>query len=215
MTLEILTIDEKNYREAISLIIKRDEDLRRVVEKHGEPPIWIRPADFPTLVHIILEQQVSLASARATYEKIKRKIGENFTPTDYLLLSHEDLKQLGISRQKMLYTRELATAIVEKRLDLTALENLTDEAVHVELTKIKGIGRWTADIYLLMCLRRADAFPVGDLGLIVAAQKVKNLELRPTAEELEKIGVNWQPFRAVATRILWHFYLSERGLTNY
>lgn len=207
----ISTLNEENYRGFIEILCERDQDLRRIVENIGEPPIWIRPANFATLVHIILEQQVSLASALATYEKIKQIIGADFTPESFLQLTDENLKSLGFSRQKTLYTRNLASAIVNGNLDLNALERLPDEAVKSELVKLKGIGSWTADIYLLMCLRRADAFPVGDLGLIVGAQEVKNLERRPTARELEIIGANWKPLRAVATRIIWHHYLSRRS----
>lgn len=213
---EILTVNEENYFDFLKIICERDRDLRQVVEIYGEPPMWFRVAGFPTLVHIILEQQVSLASARAAYEKLKQKIGENFTPADFLRLSEEDLKSLAFSRQKILYSRNLASKITGGELDLKALENLSDDAVKTELTKLKGVGRWTADIYLLMCLRRADAFPSGDLGLIVGVQQVKNLGTRPTTEELKIIGESWRPFRAVATRILWHYYLSKiRPYKNY
>jgi DNA-3-methyladenine glycosylase II len=215
MQTENLALNEENYQDFIEILCERDRDLRRIVESFGEPPIWIRPANFPTLIHIILEQQVSLASARATYEKVKQTIGSDFTPQSYLQLTDENLKSFGFSRQKTLYTRNLASAIVAGDLDLKALGNLSDDAVKSELTKLKGIGRWTADIYLLMCLRRVDAFPVGDLGLIVGVQEVKNLERKPSAGELEAIGANWKPFRAVATRIIWHFYLKRRGVTNY
>ena len=208
---EILFVTEENYQDFIQILCDRDRDLRNVVENFGEPPIWIRPAGFPTLVHIVLEQQVSLASARAAYEKLKRAIGEDFTPELFLRLSDDELKLCGFSRQKIAYTRNLASAIVSGDLDLTALENLSDDAVKKELIKLKGIGRWTADVYLLMCLCRADAFPVGDLGLIVGAQEVKNLEQRPTPDELELIGEIWKPLRAVAARIIWHHYLSRRN----
>ena len=206
---KILTLNEENYLDFIEIVCERDRDLLRVVENIGVPPIWIRPASFPTLIHIILEQQVSLASARATYEKVKQTIGEDFTPKIFLQLTDEHLKSLGFSRQKTLYTRNLASTIVAGDLDLNALENLSDDAAKSELTKLKGIGSWTADVYLLMCLRRTDAFPVGDLGLIVGVQRLKNLEQKPSADELEIIGASWKPFRAVATRIIWHYYLSR------
>lgn len=205
-----LILNEENYGDFIRILCERDRDLRIVVENFGEPPIWIRPADFSTLVHIVLEQQVSLASARAAYEKLKRQIGENFAPESFLRLSEEELKSFGFSRQKIAYTRNLAAKICAGELDLKALNELTDEAVKKELTKLKGIGRWTADVYLLMCLRRADAFPVGDLGLIVGTQEVKNLAEKPTEKHLESIGAKWKPLRAVATRIIWHHYLSRR-----
>jgi DNA-3-methyladenine glycosylase II len=203
------TISENNYADLIRLLIERDKDLAGVIETYGKPPIWIRPAGFPTLIHIILEQQVSISSALAAYERLKLRLGE-ITPSRFLTLTDEELRSIGLSRQKTLYTKNLANAIVNGELDLNALESLPDDAVKAELTKLKGIGRWTADVYLLMCLRRTDAFPVGDLGVIVGMQKLKNLLHRPTSEELEIMSEAWKPLRAVATRILWHFYLSPK-----
>jgi DNA-3-methyladenine glycosylase II len=207
---EILTVTEENYTDFIRILCERDPDLKKVVENFGEPPIWIRSVGFPTLVHIILEQQVSITAARSAYEKLKLSIGENFAPESFLRLSDDELKSFGFSRQKIAYTRNLASVIVAGDLDLNALENLSDDAVKKELVKHKGIGRWTADVYLLMCLRRADAFPIGDLGIIVGTQEVKNLLQRPTALELELISAVWKPLRAIAARIIWHHYLSQR-----
>jgi DNA-3-methyladenine glycosylase II len=159
---------------------------------------------------------VSLASARSAYEKTKQKLGANFSPASFLRLADDELKSLGFSRQKTAYSRNLANALVSGDLDLNALERFQDEAVVNELTKLKGIGRWTADIYLLMCLRRADVFPVGDLGLIVGAQTVKSLPERLTGERLNTLGEQWRPLRAVATRIIWHYYLNKiRPYKNY
>lgn len=172
--------------------------------------MWTRERDFPSLLQIILEQQVSLASAGATYERLLKTI-KILTPRRFLRLDNETLRAVGFSRQKTLYAREVARAIVERRLDLDALEKMDDATVKIELTKIKGIGNWTAEIYLLMALRRLDAFPTGDLGLIVGAQEVKRLSSRPTHDELLIIGEKWRPFRAIATRMLWHYYLSRNA----
>lgn len=203
-------LDETNYSSALQILSAKDAILHRVIERCGTPPIWIRPAGFAALIHILLEQQVSIASALASFEKLQRYLSGKITPETLLELSDSEFKNCGFSRQKILYAREIAAAIIEKRLNLDDLENLSDDAVKTELTKIKGVGRWTADIYLLMCLRRADAFPVGDLGVVIGIQKLKNLETRPTAEELEKIGGSWKPYRAVATRIIWQFYLNQK-----
>jgi DNA-3-methyladenine glycosylase II len=212
---KILTISETNFPAAIDSLCKKDSDLKQIVARLGNPPFFSRAAGFPSLIYIILEQQVSMASAKATFERLQQNLIE-VTPENFLKLDDFELRSIGFSRQKMLYCRELATAIVERRLGLDALETLPDGAVQIELTKIKGIGRWTTDVYLLMCLCRADAFPVGDLGVIVAAQRAKNLENRPTQVELEIIAENWRPFRAVAVRILWHYYLTEiRPMAGY
>ena len=170
--------------------------------------MWARASGFSTLLHIILEQQVSLASARAAHTKLLELVSP-LTPQRFLKLDDATLKAVGFSRQKTVYGRDLARSIVEGLLDLDALGSMDDAAVRSELVKIKGVGRWTADIYLLMVLRRPDIWPTGDLALAVAAQKVKRLRSRPTPDELDSISALWKPWRAVAARILWHYYLSE------
>src|SRR5262249_2554329 len=152
--------------------------------------------------HIILEQQVSLASARAAFRRLKAAIP--VTPEHLLTLSDAELKRIGFSRQKTAYARHLATAIVERRFDPRALNKLHDEGVRESLIALKGIGHWTADIYLLMCLRRPDIWPSGDLALAVSAQKVKRLAERPGPADLMELAEGWRPWRAVAARILWH-----------
>ena len=193
---------------AVQLLARRDPDLRRVVRRFGAPPMWARESGFSTLLHIILEQQVSLASARAAHTRLL-EVATPLTPSRFLRLDDATLKAVGFSRQKTLYGRELARSIVDGLLDLDALSSMDDATVRSELIKIKGIGRWTADIYLLMVLRRPDIWPTGDLALAVAAQKVKRLEARPTQEDLNEMSEAWRPWRAVAARILWHYYLSE------
>lgn len=202
--------DEKTLVEACEKLSATDEDLRFIFGAHGAPPLWKRAATFPTLVHIILEQQVSVASALSAFNRLKEKIGD-ITPENILLLSDEDLKAAYFSRQKTAYVRDLAGAVSGGKLNLQALEFLPDAAVKDELKKIKGIGDWTSDIYLLMALARADVMPKGDLALHVAWRRLKNLERSPTAEEFLRIAERWKPLRAVAARLLWHFYLSAKG----
>ena len=192
----------------VRLLARRDPDLRRVVKKFGAPPMWERESGFSTLLHIILEQQVSLASARAAHNKLLELVSP-LTPDRFLQLDDATLKTVGFSRQKTAYGRNLAQSIVDGILNLDALAAMDDTAVRSELIKIKGIGRWTADIYLLMVLRRPDVWPTGDLALAVAAQRVKNLTVRPTEAQLVEMSARWRPWRAVAARILWHYYLSD------
>lgn len=170
--------------------------------------MWRREPGFGTLIHIILEQQVALASALAAFQRLQQVI-RPLTPERFLLLTDQQLKKVGFSRQKMGYGRLLAQAILNGELDLEALQHLPDEQAKQQLTAIKGIGPWTADIYLLMVLGRPDSWPVGDLAIQVAVQEVKGLEERPKAEQLEAIGETWRPWRAVAARLLWHYYLSR------
>ena len=186
----------------------RDSDLAAVVDAYGPPPLWAREPGFHTLIHIILEQQVSLASAKAAYDRLIVATGRP-VPERFLALNDADLKRIGFSRQKTAYGRILAQAILDGRLDLARLETLDDAQAKVRLTTIKGIGSWTADIYLLMVLRRSDTWPSGDLALASAVQRVKRLRHKPTPEKLQELGKAWQPWRAVAARVLWHYYLSS------
>jgi len=185
----------------------RDPDLAAVLDTCGPPPLWARDPGFHTLIHIILEQQVSLASARAAYNRLVAATGR-LTPERLLELSDAELKGIGFSRQKTAYGRGLAQAILDGRLDLASLAALDDVAAKARLIAVKGIGSWTADIYLLLVLRRPDTWPSGDLALASAVQRVKRMRSQPTPARLERIGKAWQPWRAVAARILWHYYLS-------
>lgn len=184
----------------------RDRDLAAILARFGPPPLWARPATFATLVHIILEQQVSLASARAAFDRLRARGA--LTPQSFLAFDDATLKAIGFSRQKTAYCRLLAQALTDGALKLAALQRMNDDEARAALTRLKGIGAWTADIYLLMALRRADIWPRGDLGLLVALQQVKHLPARPSFIEFDALGEQWRPYRAVAARLLWHHYLS-------
>lgn len=187
---------------------EQDSRLASVLAEHGMPPLWDRKPGFATLIQIILEQQVSLASARACFDKLTIHIGE-VTPRGILSLDDADLKKIGFSRQKTGYARHLAEAVMEERIDLDQMETLPDAEVKEELMKLKGIGEWTSDIYLLMALLRPDVMPKGDIALHAAWHKLSG-EPRPTSDEFLKIAERWRPLRSVAARLLWHFYLSEK-----
>lgn len=206
----VTMLDEVIFRASIRELAVRDSDLARVVETYGAPPLWVREPGFPSLVYIILEQQVSLASARVAFQRLCA-VAEPLTPARFLKLSDQQLKRVGFSRQKTLYTRLLAESLVMKYLDLNDLHDLPDEAARKFLIALKGIGAWTADIYLLSALRRPDIWPIGDLALAVAVQEVKRLRSRPSPERLEKLSQAWRPYRAIAARLFWHAYLSKRG----
>ena len=197
---------EKDLLSASEILAERDPDLARVLDRIGPPPIWDREPGFPTLVHIILEQQVSLASAKAAFDKLVERIAR-LEPAPFLNLYDTELKAIGFSGQKGRYCRELAKAVLGGSLDLDDLELLADDQVRAELTKVTGIGRWTADIYLLMALGRPDVWPRGDLALLKAVQDIKGFAERPTAVEFKTLGERWRPWRSVAARMLWNHYL--------
>jgi DNA-3-methyladenine glycosylase II len=200
-------LTQRSLQSATRRLTARDPDLAAIVSAYGPPPLWAREPGFPTLIHIILEQQVSLASAKAAYHRLIVATGR-LAPERFLALRDEELKSIGFSRQKAAYGRGLAEAILDGRLDLSLIETLDDAEAKTRLTAIKGIGSWTADIYLMMGLRRPDTWPNGDLALAVAAQRIKRLRKRPTPDRLQEFGEAWRPWRAVAARILWHYYLS-------
>jgi DNA-3-methyladenine glycosylase II len=196
--------------EAVAELAARDVDLAGIVARYGYPPLWDREPGFPTLIHLILEQQVSLASAQAAFDRL-RVAAAPLTPARFLELSDVELKAIGFSRQKARYGRALAEAIGSGSLDLDGLDVLGDEAVHRALQAIPGIGPWTSTIYLLMVLVRPDVWPVGDIALAASVGDVKGLGRRPDAAEMAALGEAWRPWRSVAARLLWHDYLGRRG----
>jgi DNA-3-methyladenine glycosylase II len=195
---------------AVVELAARDEDLAGIVGRYGPPPLWDRPPGFPTLLHIILEQQVSLASAKAAFERLT-VAADPLTPERFLALTDTDLLLIGFSRQKARYGRALASAVRSGSLDLEGLVDGDDDDVRRALVAIPGIGSWTSTIYLLMVLGRPDVWPFGDIAMAQAVMEVKGLDRRPSAAELGQIGEAWRPWRSVAARLLWHDYLSRRG----
>jgi len=206
MKLKVLT-PEKLMRACRSLSVN-DCHLALAFDRYGPPPMWDRGPGFATLVQIILEQQVSLASAKACFDKLEARLGR-VTPSAFLTVNDSDLKKDGFSRQKTAYCRGLAVAVIEGSIDLDALERLPDEDVKKKLIAVKGIGHWTADIYLLMALLRPDVMPRGDIALHSAWHRLSG-EQKPTADEFLDIAERWRPHRSTAARLLWHFYLSEK-----
>jgi len=201
-------LDETTFTAAATELASRDPALAAIVERHGLPTFWAREPGLPTLVLLILEQQVSLASARAAYDRLEGRLGGP-TTAGILSSTDEELRADGFSRQKARYVRALATAIEDGSLDLDAVASLGDEEVRRALVALPGIGPWTAEVYLLSALRRPDTWPVGDIALQEAARHALGLDTRPTPDELERIGEPWRPHRASAARLLWHLYLSE------
>lgn len=204
-----LIFSTDNFHSICDKLSSKDPELKTIIKSFGYPPMWTRPNTFETLVHIILEQQVSLASALAALNKLRGKLTK-ITPAGLLSLTDEELKACYFSRQKTIYARSLATAIQNKQLNLKSLEKLPDEEVRSRLVALKGIGNWTVDVYLMFVLQRADVFPIGDLAAVNALKQVKKLSKDIAREGILDITGEWQPYRTVATMILWHHYLSIR-----
>lgn len=193
--------------EAVRQLAAIDPDLAGIAERHGPPPLWAREPGFETLVRIILEQQVSLASAEAARERLVRAAGV-IEPDAIVRVGDEALREAGLTRQKARYLSGLARDVLEGRLDLEAIAVADDDEARARLTSVLGIGRWTADIYLLMALGRPDIWPTGDLALAGAMRRARGLAALPSAAEQTAIAEPWRPWRAVAARLLWHAYLA-------
>ena len=202
-----------SFRHGLSVLVARDHDLAVVVDRYGPPPMWRRTPSFATLVHIILEQQVSLASARAVYKRLAAIVSP-FSATRFRQIDRARIGSAGLTRQKRAYCYHLADAIATRQLSLNQLPRLADAEVRRALVNVKGIGPWTADIYLLMALRRPDIWPRGDLALKAALRTVKHLPAVPSETTFAAMGEAWRPWRALAARILWHHYLSSRQDSN-
>lgn len=206
-----IRFDEANFTSLCDKLAKKDKDLRKVIKQNGYPPMWTRPATFQSLILFILEQQVSLASAYAAFKKLKEKIGY-VTPRKILALTDEELRSCYFSRQKIIYARELAKAVQSKQLKLKKFSDAHEDEIRIELKKIKGIGDWTVDVYLMHSLQRCDLFPLGDIALVNSLKEVKQLNGHTTKEDMLAIAESWRPFRTIASMILWHAYIKKRGI---
>jgi len=206
----IRPLTHRSLVNAVKELAKADPALAASVEQCGAPPLWAREPSYATLIHLILEQQVSLASARAAFDRLDAALDGDIGPKGLLALSDADIRAIGFSRQKAGYARDLAGALADG-FDLDGLATLADDDVRSNLMRLRGIGRWTADIYLIMCLRRPDVWPHGDQALATAARELFGLATQPSFDDLELRARSWQPHRATAARILWHDYLSVRG----
>lgn len=202
-------LEPRSLAKACRELARDHAEFAVVYERYGTPPLWDREPGFATLLQIILEQQVSLASAKACFDKLTAHLG-NVSPESLLSLEDETLKAIGFSRQKTAYARHLSEAIVERRIHLESMHLLDDIDVKAELIKLKGVGEWTSDIYLLMALLRPDVMPRGDIALHEAYRRLANLDHRPSSDEFIELAVKWSPHRSTAARLLWHFYLSEK-----
>jgi len=201
-------LTQKSLALAARELAARDKTLAGILATYGNPPLWRRATGFQTLVHIILEQQVSLKSAKSMLVRLEGAI-EPFTPLRFIELGDGYLRGLGVTRQKSAYLLHLADSILNGELSFTTLARMSDDEARLVLTRVKGIGLWSAGVYLLMAMRRADIWPAGDLALAVAMQDLKGLARRPGPEELERLAEQWRPHRAVAARMLWQYYLGR------
>jgi DNA-3-methyladenine glycosylase II len=195
-------------QEAFGFLVKTDSIFQKIVHQYGLPEVIpSRPEGFETLVLLILEQQVSIASAKATFLKIRNAIS-NITPENLIHLSEEEFRAFGVSRQKAKYIKCLSEAVLSKEIELETLSDKTADEVRAELIKLKGIGNWTIDIYLMFCLKKEDVLPIGDIAVVNTIKEL--LEIHDKTQ-MEEYAHKWSPYKSYATYLLWHYYLKKRN----
>jgi len=191
-------------------VASQDPDLQRIVDEYRYPEFWNRPNTFESFVWFILEQQVSLASAKAALEKLRDRVGA-ITPANVLALTDDELRAVYFSRQKTTYVRGLAREMENGELDLASLATLTDSAIRERLIRLNGVGNWTVDVYLIIVLHRLDLFPMGDLAAVNGLKELKGLPRTTPVAELVTATELWTPYRTIGTMLVWHRYLSQRA----
>jgi DNA-3-methyladenine glycosylase II len=193
--------------QAIKYLSKKDDIFKQIIKLYGLPIIPTRPQGFETLALLILEQQVSIDSAKATFIKLKNKV-KKFSPKNLQALSDELYREAGVSRQKTSYIKILANAIINKEIDIESLANKDATEVRTELIQLKGIGNWTIDVYLMFCLQSPDILPLGDIAVVNTIKELLEIESKT---EMEMYTEKWAPHRSLATFLLWHYYLQKRN----
>lgn len=202
---------EEEFKQLCNWCIQKEPKLEKVVQKFDYPPFWYRKANFQTLLLTILEQQVSLASAKATYNKLAQKI-KTITPKNTLKLNEQELRACGFSRQKTKYTQLLASEIEQGKLSLDEINDWDEPEIRTRLIQLKGIGNWTIDMYVLMSLHFSDIFPPGDLATIKAVYELNLVEPGASKDEIVSYMTRFSPYRSAATYLLWHYYIQKRNL---
>lgn len=193
-------------KEAIQYLTQKDKIFGQIIEQYGLPVIPSRPEGFETLVLLILEQQVSIDSAKATFLRMRDAV-EKIIPENLISISEEEFRTFGVSRQKAKYINHLADAVLTNKIDLSKLSSKSADEVRAELIQLKGIGHWTIDVYLMFSLKKEDVLPLGDVAIVNTMKELLGLE----KEEMDVYGQNWAPHRTLASFLLWHHYLQKRG----
>jgi len=203
---KIQKLNNRTLALGINHLKKVDSDFKAILkDRDDQINTFKKTGGLEGLISLIVEQQLSVASAKAIFSRVKLICGD-FEATTFLRINEEELKATGLSRQKVNYCRNVAEAVVNKTLDFKKLEKMADQEVVEILVKIKGIGEWTAQCYLMACMKRLDAWPSSDLGLIVAIQKIKKIKERPKSLTIEKMAEPWKPYRSIAALLLWSTY---------
>lgn len=197
----------RRLKRGVRELTATDADLARILAEVGPPDIQLRPTGFAMFVRAILAQQVSIKAAETIFQRIVAQVGAPVTAEKMIAFGIEGCRSVGMTGRKSEYAVGLAEAELAGRIDFQGLERMPDEAAIETLTALRGIGRWTAEVYLLLSLGRPDVWPAADLALIVAAGKLRGLEARPTIKEAAQMAEAWRPWRGAAALLLWRYYV--------
>ncbi|WNM20009.1 DNA-3-methyladenine glycosylase family protein [Flavobacterium capsici] len=192
---------------ALEYLTSKDKILAEIIENFGDPIIQKREEGFASMCHIILEQQVSIASAKACYEKISNHFGK-VTPISINNATEDELRKCGVSRQKIIYLKHLAKKVIDNQINFESFASKSEDEIRAELIKLKGIGNWSIEVYLMFCLQTPDIIPLGDIAIKNTLKELYNCK---TKEEMEVISNSWKPYRTLASFIVWHYYLKKRN----
>jgi DNA-3-methyladenine glycosylase II len=190
----------------ITFLSKKDEKLKSILDNLGQPIIQKRQEGFASMCHIILEQQVSIESAKACYLKLENYLHQLTPEIIYQAPDHE-LKSCGISRQKIVYLKDLASKVLSNEINFESFSSKTETQIREELITIKGVGNWSIEVYLMFCLQLPDVIPLGDIAI---RNTLKELYHCQTLEEMEQITNHWKPYRTFASFLIWHYYLEKK-----
>ncbi len=200
-------IQRFKLQKAKTHLTNTDKTLKLILEKFGEPIIQKREEGFASMCHIILEQQVSIASAKATYLKLEKHFGA-LNPEKVIQASETELRTCGLSRQKITYVKDLAEKVLSNQIDFSSFKTKTETQIRNELITIKGVGNWSIEVYLMFCLQLPDIIPLGDIAI---KNTMIELYQTQTIEDMKLISDSWKPFRTYASYTIWHYYLSKRN----
>lgn len=199
-------INNESIQQGLNALAQVDADVALALKTYGYPEPRVRDKGFSSLFSIVVSQQLSVHAARAIMNRANDLFEHDITVSKVSVCSDDVLKGLGLSKQKVNYVNGLSQAVLDKDIDLDALEILNDDDAAKEITKLKGFGPWSAEIYLMFSLQREDIFPSGDLALQIAIQKLKGLEDKPSAKEAAQLIQHWSPYRTIGSLFLWHYY---------
>lgn len=204
--MENFVLKEDTIQANLKSLATKDKKLAAAIDQVGFPAERISPQGFMVLLRVIVGQQLSVKAAATIWGRVEALGGDNATPADYARLTDEALRTAGLSRQKISYFRSLCEEVTSGKLDVEGLADMSNDAAIEAITSVKGLGVWSAHMYLMFSLGRADIWPVGDLAVRIGAARIVGGPERPSEKQAQEIGERWRPYRSSVALLAWHFY---------